>query len=77
MDEHGRRGPVTAAESRPGSSPIVRTSIENGVLVLVEKDGDDELEWAMKVTSPTTAELRIRGAGAPENAEAIRVEKAQ
>ena len=74
MDEQGR---ITDVRSRPGSSPIVRTSIVNGVLVIVEKDGDDELEWAMKLTSATTAELKIQGVGAPENAEAIQVVKAQ
>ena len=74
MDEQGR---ITDAQPRPGSSPIVRTSIENGVLRIVEKDGDNETEWSMTLTSATTGELRIAGQDAPANAEPIPLEKAQ
>ncbi len=72
MNEQGR---ITGAESRPGSSVITKASMNNGKLSIVEKTDGEELEWAMTLTSPTTAELRIAGADAPANAEAIRLEK--
>jgi hypothetical protein len=72
MDERGR---ITGAEPRPGSSVITKALIENGKLSIVEKTGEEELEWSMTLTSATTAELRILGAGAPANAEPVRLEK--
>ncbi len=72
MDEQGR---ITGAEPRPGSSPISKTFIKNGTLSILEKIDGEDMEWAMTLTSPTSAELRIVGQGAPPNADAIRLEK--
>ena len=73
MDDNGKITSATAAE---GESPIVRSSLQDGVLHIVTKKGDDELDFAMTLTSPTTAELRFEGEGAPKNAEPVRLEKA-
>ncbi len=72
MDEQGR---ITGAETRPGSAVVSRISMKNGALSMVETTDSDEFEWAMTLISPTTAELRIVDAGAPPNAEPIRLEK--
>ena len=72
LDEQGR---ITGAEARPGSSVIAQASMNKGTLSIVEKTAEEELKWSMTLTSPTTAELRIRGEGAPANAEPIRLEK--
>jgi hypothetical protein len=72
MNEQGR---ITGAESRPGSSVIAQQSMNKGTLSIVEKSAGEDLQWAMTLTSPTTAELRIMGAGAPANADPIRLEK--
>jgi len=69
------QGQITGAQPRPGSSVIAQTTVSNGKLSIVEKTSKEELEWSMTLTSPTTAELRILGEGAPANAEAIRLEK--
>ena len=69
------QGRITGAESRPGSAVITRIWINNGRLSIVEKTASDEFKWAMRLTSPTTAELSIVDAGAPANAEPIRLEK--
>jgi hypothetical protein len=69
------QGRITGAERRPGSSAITKASVENGKLLIVEKTTEEELNWTMTLTSSTTAELRIAGAGAPPNADAIRLEK--
>jgi len=73
----GSDGKITSAVAAEGSSPVIRTAFQNGVLRIVEKDGDDETEWAMTLNSATTAELRIAGADAPPAAEPVRLEKAQ
>ena len=70
------QGKITDASAGAGSAPIVKSSIENGVLHIVSKDGDDENEWAVTLTSATTAEIRIAGNEAPK-IEPIRAEKAQ
>jgi hypothetical protein len=72
MNDQGR---ITGAERRPGSSVITKAAVNNGKLSIVEKTGEEELNWAMTLTSSTTAELRIVGEGAPPNAEPIRLEK--
>jgi len=72
MNDQGR---ITGAESRPGSSVITKASVNNGKLSIVEKTAEEELHWAMTLTSSTTAELRIVDMGAPANAEPIRLEK--
>jgi hypothetical protein len=69
MDKDGK---VTKAVATEGSSPIARAEFDKGVLHIVDQDGD---EWAMTLTSDTTAQLRAAGAGAPTNAEPIRLEK--
>jgi hypothetical protein len=48
--------------------------LDNGVLHVSEKDGDDKIEWTMTLTSPKTGELRFAG-GASANAEPIQLEK--
>jgi hypothetical protein len=50
--------------------------MKEGALHLVCKDEDDEIEWAVKLTSPTTAEIVPSGADAPKM-EPIRAERAQ
>jgi hypothetical protein len=72
LDERGR---ITSAAAAKGTTPIVKTTIEDGKLILLARDGDDETEFAMTLTSPSTAELRFHGDGAPGNAQPIRLEK--
>jgi hypothetical protein len=72
MDESGK---ITNASSAAGTTSIVKTTMEDGLLILLAKDGEHETEFAMKLTSPSTAELRFRGDGAPALAEPIRLEK--
>jgi hypothetical protein len=72
MDDNGK---ITSASGKDGSSPIVRTSLADGVLRVVEKDGSEDMEWSMTLTSPTTGELRMSAAGAPPSAQAIKLEK--
>jgi hypothetical protein len=74
MDQDGK---ITSAESVDGTSPIVRGSLQNGVLHVVVKHGDDESEWTMTLTSPETGELKTASEAAPANAESIHLEKAQ
>ena len=69
-------GKITDVRADSGSSPIVKSSFENGILRIVVKDGGDELEWSVRLTSPTTAEIIPAGADAPKM-EAIHSEKAQ
>jgi hypothetical protein len=72
LDELGK---ITNASSVTGSTPIVKTTMEDGRLILLAKDGEDETEFAMTLTSPSTAELRFHGDGAPARAQPIRLEK--
>jgi hypothetical protein len=72
MDKNGR---ITRAEAGKGTSPVVRTSLVSGMLHIVEKGGKAEIDWAMTLRTDTTAELKVAGAGAPANAESIRLEK--
>jgi hypothetical protein len=72
LDDRGRIASATAAK---GSTSIVKTTMENGKLILLAKDGDDETEFAMTLTSASTAELRFHGDGAPGNAQPIHLEK--
>ncbi len=69
------QGKITNAAAEKGSTPIVKSTMEKGRLILMAKDGKDETEFAMTLTSPSTAELRFFGEGAPANAEPIRLEK--
>ena len=69
------QGKITNAAAEKGSKPIVKSTMEKGRLILLARDGGDETEFAMTLTSPSTAELRFFGQGAPANAEAIRLEK--
>jgi hypothetical protein len=68
-------GKIANASSATGSTPIVKTTVEDGRLILLAKDGEDETEFAMTLISPSTAELRFHGDGAPARAEPIRLEK--
>ena len=69
-------GRITEAFAGTGTCPIVRSSIKDGVLHIVCKDDDgDEIEWAVKLTSPTTAEVVPSGPDAPKM-EPIRAERA-
>lgn len=72
LDERGR---ITGATSAKGTTRIVKTTFEDDKLILLARDGDDETEFAMTLTSPSTAELRFHGDGAPGNAQPIRLEK--
>ena len=69
------QGKITKAAAEKGSTPIVKSTMEKGRLILLAKDGKDATEFAMTLTSPTTAELRFSGKGAPARAEPIRLEK--
>lgn len=72
MDKDGR---ITSASAGEGSSPILRSSLQNGALHIVAKDGNEEMELAMTLISPTTGQVKFAGQGAPANAQAIKVEK--
>ena len=72
FDERGR---INSAAAAKGTTPIVKTTAKDGKLILLAKDGEDETEFAMTLTSPATAELRFYGDGAPRNARPIRLEK--
>ncbi|SRR6266700_3804627 len=69
------QGKITKAAAEKGSTLIVKSTMEKGRLILLAKDGKDETEFAMTLTSPLTAELRFFGEGAPQHAEPIRLEK--
>ena len=69
-------GKLTSAAALPGSSPIIRSSWDNGVLHIVCKVDDDEIEWSVALTSATTAEVAPVGAPGPK-LESIRAEKAR
>ena len=68
-------GRITEAYAGSGTCPIIRSSLENGVLHIVCKDDSEEIEWAVKLTSPATAEIAPVGMGGPR-LEPIRAEKA-
>ena len=70
------QGKITEAFAGTGTLAIIRSSMKDGVLHVVCKEDDDEIEWAVKLTSPTTAEIVASGPGAPKM-EPIRAEKAQ
>jgi len=72
MDKDGR---ITSASAGEGSSSILRSSFQNGALHIVAKDGNEEMELAMILKSPTTGEVKFAGQDAPLNAQAIKVEK--
>jgi hypothetical protein len=72
LDERGR---ISGAKAEKGTTPIVKSILEDGNLILLARDGDDETEFAMTLTSPSTAELRFHGNGAPGNAQPIRLER--
>jgi hypothetical protein len=72
LDERGR---IASAIAVTGTTPIVKTTLEGGRLILLARDGDDETEFAMTLTSSSTAELRFYGDGAPQSAQPIRLEK--
>lgn len=72
MDNDGN---ITRAVAAKGQSPILHAWPQNGVLHIVSKDGQDTVEMAMILTSPTTAELRFTGQGAPAHGKSIRLEK--
>jgi hypothetical protein len=67
-------GKLTNAVALSGNSPIIRSSLKDGILRIVCKADDDEIEWAVKLTSPTTAEVEPAGTEAPKM-EAIHAEK--
>jgi hypothetical protein len=71
MDDNGK---LTNAAPNNGPASTLHGAMENGVLHVSEKDGDDVIEWTMTLTSQKAGELRF-ARGAPANAEAIRVEK--
>jgi hypothetical protein len=72
-DEDGK---ITEAIAGTGVCAIIRSSMKDGSLHVVCKADDDEIEWAVKLTSPTTAEIVASGADAPKM-EPIRAEKTQ
>jgi hypothetical protein len=67
-------GKLTNAAALSGSSPIIRSSLEKGILRIVCKVDDDEIEWAMTLTSATTADIKPAGTQAPKM-EAIQAKK--
>jgi hypothetical protein len=71
MDDNGK---LTNAVATNGPASTLHAALEGGVMHVSEKDGDDDIEWTMTLTSPKTGELRF-ARGAPANAEAIRLEK--
>ena len=72
LDERGR---ITSVAALKGATPIVKTSVENGKLILLAKDRDDQTEFEVTLTSPLTAALRFHGDREPGNAQPIRLEK--
>lgn len=72
-DANGR---ITEAFAGTGTYPILRSSINDGVLhVVCKDDGGDEIEWAVRLTSPAAAEVVPYGSDAPKM-EPIHAEKA-
>ena len=71
-DENGK---ITEAIAGTGACSIIRSSMKDGALHLVCKEEDEEIEWAVKLTSPGTAEIVASGADAPKM-EPIHAEKA-
>ncbi|UWZ86213.1 hypothetical protein [Occallatibacter riparius] len=71
MDDNGK---LTNATANNGPASTLHAAMEDGVLHVSEKDGDDVIEWTMTLTSAKTGELRF-ARGVPANAEAIRLEK--
>ncbi|KAA6457509.1 hypothetical protein DYQ86_22000 [Acidobacteria bacterium AB60] len=72
LDELGR---ISLASAAQGTTPIVKTTLQNGMLILLAKDGEDETEFSMTLLSPSLAELRFYGDGAPQSGRPIRLEK--
>lgn len=68
-------GEITKAVALAGSSPIIKSSLANGMLHLVCKVEDDEIEWIVRLTSPTSAEIVPGGTDAPKMT--IHAEKSQ
>jgi len=73
--ELDKNGKLTKAVATDGPSSKLNVFLKSGVLHVSEKDGDDEIEWTMTLTSPRTAELRFAREGATANAEPIQLEK--
>ena len=71
MDDNGK---ITNAVANNGPASTLHAAMQDGVLHVSEKDGDDVMEWTMTLSSPKTGELRF-ARGGPANAEAIRLEK--
>jgi hypothetical protein len=69
------RGKISAATAAKGTTPIVKATMHDGKLILLARDGEDETEFAMTLTSSSTAELRLYGDRAPQNAQPIQLEK--
>ena len=69
------RGKISGATAAKGNTPIVKSTMHDGKLILLARNGEEETEFAMTLTSPSTAELRFDGDGAPQNAQPIRLEK--
>jgi hypothetical protein len=72
--EMDNQGKLTKAVATNGPSTTLNVFLKSGVLHVAEKDGDDDIEWTMTLTSSKTGELRFAG-GAPANIEPIRLEK--
>lgn len=68
-------GKIVSAEPSTGTSSIVRTSMNHGVLVIVASDEGDEIEWAVTLKSPSTAEVKLSASGGPMNTEVFHAEK--
>jgi len=59
-------GRITSATALSGSSPIIKSSLKGEILYLMCKVDDDEVEWAVKLTSATTADILPAGDQAPK-----------
>jgi hypothetical protein len=59
-------GKITSATALSGSSPIIKSWLVGEILHIVGKDDDDEVEWAVKLTSATTADIVLGGDKGPK-----------
>jgi hypothetical protein len=67
-------GKITSVTALSGSSPIIKSSLVGEILHIVCKVDDDEVEWAVKLTSATSADIILAGDQAPKM-EPIRAER--
>lgn len=59
-------GKIASATALSGSSPIIKSSFVGGILHIVCRVDNDEVEWEMKLTSTNSADIILAGEQAPK-----------